>query len=527
MNLYDLLQYIPHAPVDSSHTADAHAISSLVYDSRQVQQGSLFIAIKGYHTDGHRYIAEAVRQGAVAAIVDARYCDTPALFAELDAARLPHPHIIEVPNSRVVLAPLAAAFYHFPAKRIGTVGITGTKGKTTTSSLIAHVLDGGGYSSGLISGVDFKIGNRTWHNTTRQSTPEAPEIQALLYAMVDAGCDYAVIEATSHALAPSWRRVDCCAFDVAVFTNIGHEHLDYHGSFEQYKRDKQRLFELLGEELPTNLPPHAVKARKWAIANADDPHHAEFLAAAPPHAERLTYAITAPAHIRAYDLVQTPTGTHMRVATPWGDSPLHLRLPGIFNVHNALAALSVALSQGVTLDQACAALATAGSVRGRMQAVEQGQPFSVIVDYAHNPESFTQVFGMLRPLTSGKLIAVFGSAGERDREKRPLQGSIAANYCDLLILTDEDPRREDPQQILAEIAAGATQAGKQIGTDCLLIADRTHAIRTAFEQAQAGDLVLLLGKGHEGSIEYADGKQPWDEVAAAAAALHEMGYTAA
>ncbi len=527
MNLHDLLQYIPDAHIASSHTAAGHAITSLVYDSRQVQPGSLFIAIKGHHTDGHRYIAQAVQRGAVAAIVDARYWDKQALLVELNAARLPTPNIIVVPDSRVVLAPLAAAFYHFPAKRIGTIGITGTKGKTTTSALIAHVLDGGGYSSGLINGVDFKIGTRTWPNTTRQSTPEAPEIQTLLYAMVDAGCDYAVIEATSHALSPHWRRVDCCAFDVAVFTNIGHEHLDYHGTFAQYKQDKQRLFRMLAEELPTSLPPHPVKGRKWAIANADDPHHQEFLDAAPPHAERLTYGITAPALIRAYDLTASPSGSSMRVATPWGDSVLHLRLPGTFNVQNALAALSVALSQGVTLAQACAALGTVSGVRGRMQPVDHGQPFSVIVDYAHNPESFTQVFAMLRPITSGKLIAVFGSAGERDREKRPMQGRIAASYCDLLILTDEDPRREDPAQILAEIAAGATAAGKQIGSDCLLIADRTSAIRTAFAQAQAGDLVLLLGKGHEGSIEYADGKHPWDEVAVATAALHELGYPAA
>jgi len=185
----------------------------------------------------------------------------------------------------------------------------------------------------------------------------------------------------------------------------------------------------------------------------------------------------------------------------------------------------VALSQGVTLDQACAALGAVRGVRGRMQPIDAGQPFSVIVDYAHNPESFTQVFTMLRPLTRGKLIAVFGSAGERDREKRPMQGAIAAEHCDLLIVTDEDPRREDPQQILAEIAAGAVQRGKRIGSDCLLIADRPTAIRTALAYAHPEDVVLLLGKGHETSIEYADGKHAWDEVAEARAGLAELGYT--
>jgi UDP-N-acetylmuramoyl-L-alanyl-D-glutamate--2,6-diaminopimelate ligase len=212
------------------------------------------------------------------------------------------------------------------------------------------------------------------------------------------------------------------------------------------------------------------------------------------------------------------------VATPWGEGRLDLQLPGGFNVLNALAALSVALTQGVTLEQAAAALSQVRGVRGRMQQIDQGQPFSVIVDYAHNPDSFEQVMGMLRPLTAGRIIAVFGSAGERDREKRPLQGAIAARYCDQLILTDEDPRREDRQAIIAEIAAGAERAGKQAGSGYLSIPDRAEAIRAAFAQAQPGDLVLLLGKGHEGSIEYADGKHPWDEAAEARAALREAGY---
>ncbi len=525
MNLYDLLQHVLYATVDSSHTVNAHAITSLVYDSRHVERGSMFIAIKGYHSDGHDYIVQAVQRGAVAVVVDSRYWDRQATFDALAAQQLPIPHIVVVPDSRTVLPDLAAAFYHYPAQRLGTVGITGTKGKTTTASLIARTLDGGGYSTGLINSVQFKIGAREWPNTTRQSTPEAPQVQALLYEMVAANCDYAVIEATSHALSPLWRRVDRCAFDVAVFTNLGHEHLDYHGSFEQYQRDKQRLFELLDEELPTSTTPHPTKARKWAIANAEDRHHAAFLAAAPHHAERLTYGIQAPAHIRAYDIESSAAGSRMRVATPWGDAELVLQLPGTFNVHNALAALSVALSQGVTLDQACTALGAVRGVRGRMQPVDAGQPFSVIVDYAHNPESFTQVFTMLRPLTRGKLIAVFGSAGERDREKRPMQGAIAAEHCDLLIVTDEDPRREDPQQILAEIAAGAVQHGKRIGSDCLLIADRPTAIRTALAYAHPEDVVLLLGKGHETSIEYADGKHAWDEVAEARAGLAELGYT--
>lgn len=516
MFLPELLMHLPDArtlgPPD-------HSITRLVYDSRQVVPGCLFVAIKGFHTDGHAYIAQALERGAAAVVVDARYYD------ERWTPEQPGATVIVVPDSRLALAPLAAAFYRFPAQQLGVVGVTGTKGKTTTTALVSQALEGGGYSTGMINSVDFKVGARQWPNTTRQSTPEAPEIQALLHDMVLAGCDYVVLEATSHALSDRWNRVGHCAFDVALFTNITHEHLDYHGTFEQYRQDKARLFAMLGAELPASFVP-AVKAQKYAIVNADDPHHAFFLAAAPAAAQRLTYALEAPADVRGNVLGATPDGTALQVETPWGSTMLNLQLPGTFNAMNALAALSVALTQGVGLDQAGTALERMVGIRGRMERVDQGQPFGVIVDYAHNPDSFTQVMGMLRPLVAGRMIAVFGSAGERDRAKRPLQGAIAAHYCDLLILTDEDPRGEEREQIIAEIAAGAEQAGMQAGAGYLAIPDRSTAIRTALEQARPGDLVLLLGKGHEASIEYADGKHPWDEMAEARAALRELGWDA-
>jgi UDP-N-acetylmuramoyl-L-alanyl-D-glutamate--2,6-diaminopimelate ligase len=518
MHLTDLLAYLPHV---QTHGPTDIPITNLAYDSRQIQPGSLFVAVKGFHVDGHAYIPQALERGAAALVVDARYWTQD----DQQATVTDQCTLLVVPDSRVALAPLAAAFYGYPAQQLGVVGITGTKGKSTTTALVSQVLEGGGQRTGMMSTVDFKVGARQWANTTRQSTPEAPEVQALLREMVTDGCTYAILEATSHALSERWNRLGHCAFDVAVFLNVTHEHLDYHGSVEQYRRDKTRLFAMLEDDprAPTAAR-HAAKAHKFAIVNADDPFHQMFLAAAPANAQRLTYAINAPADIRAYDIVASAGGTRLRVATPWGEGQLELQLPGGFNVLNALAALSVALTQGVTLEQATAALRRVRGIRGRMQQINQGQPFSVIVDYAHNPDSFEQVMGMLRPLTTGKLIAVFGSAGERDREKRPLQGGIAARYCDLLILTDEDPRREDRQAIIAEIAAGAERAGKTAGSGYLSIPDRAEAIRAAFAQAQPGDLVLLLGKGHEGSIEYADGKHPWDEAAEARAALHEAGY---
>lgn len=480
-------------------------IFGLAYDSRQVRPGWLFVAIRGFHTDGHQYVLQAVAAGAAAVVVDSRHWsgDPPGVS------------LVSVPDSRLALAPLAANFYGRPALSLRTVGVTGTKGKSTTTDLVSQVLEGGGFSTGMISTVDFKIGPRRWPNSTRQSTPEAPEIQGLLREMADAGCDYAVIESTSHALSSRWNRLGGCAFDAAVFLNITHEHLDYHGSFEQYRADKARLFEMLGEGGQGEL---------WAIANADDPNAAYFLDAAPARARRLSFGVRSQADVRAYALSAGPSGSTLQVATPWGEAQMRLHLPGSFNVSNALAALGVALSQGIPLERAVAALAAVPGIRGRMQPVSVGQPFDVIVDYAHNPDSFDQVLGMLRPLIAGRIIAVFGSAGERDRAKRGIQGEIAGRYADLLVLTDEDPRGEDPAAIIAEIVEGVERAGKRAGDGYLCIPDRGEAIRAALAAARPGDLVLLLGKGHEGTIIYAGGAIPWDEAAAARDALRALGY---
>lgn len=514
MLCHDLLFALPKAQVcGSTH----QIITSIAYDSRRVQPGSLFVAIKGSHTDGHNYLAQAIAAGASAIVVDARF------WPHLDQQPFAAENLtqIVVPDSRVALAPLAAAFYHYPAQALGMVGVTGTKGKTTTTTLISAALEGGGHSTGLISTVNLKIGDQFLPNQLRQSTPEALEIQSLLSKMVTANCTYAVLEASSHALAADWDRLAKCAFDVAVFTNVTHEHLDYHGTLEAYRQAKTRLFAMLGEESSSSL---AFKKKKFAIVNADDPFHQLFLAAAPANAQRLTYAIHAPADLRAFDLELAPNKTKLRVTTPWGTRALNLQVPGPFNALNALAALSVALTQNVPLDQAIAALEKVKGVQGRMEYIEQGQPFGVLVDYAHNPDSFTQVMQMLRPLTKGRMLAVFGSAGERDRAKRPIQGQIAAKFCDLLILTDEDPRGEDSLKILQELAAGAEQAGKKLGKGYVIIPDRSEAIRSALTQAQAGDLVLLLGKGHEGSIEYATTKIPWNEAEVARVILSELGF---
>src|SRR6266540_3898324 len=526
MQLGELLADLPDAQARGPTYIE---ISGIAYDSRAVRPGNLFVAIGGFHVDAHAYIPQALEHGA-AAVVGEKATGELQLPPELPYVR--------ISNARTALAPIAAAFYGHPGRQMRVVGITGTDGKTTTTFLTSAVLEAGGHTTGMIGTVDFKLAARQWANDTRQSTPEAPEVQAMLREMADAGCDYAVLESTSHALSARWNRLGGAQFDVAVLTNVTHEHLDFHGSVEQYRRDKVRLFEMLGER-PLSVvssqlqgatdnrqqtTDNDLKWRKVAIVNTDDPHHQLFLDAAPARAERLTYGVHHPADMRAHDVAASQHGLRFRVETPWGSAQLNLRLTGDFNVSNALAALTVGLAEGVPLDAAVLALEAIPGVRGRMERIEQGQPFTVLVDYAHTPGAFEKLMSIARPLTSGQLIAVFGSAGERDREKRAIQGAVAARFCDLLILTDEDPRLEDRDAIIAEIAQGAQQAGKREGSGYMRIPDRPAAIRAAFAHARPGDIVLLLGKGHESCIIYGDTKTPWDEAGAARAALREQGY---
>ncbi len=534
MRFAELLTVLPEARVAAPGDAE---IASIVYDSRAAAPGALFVAYRGFHHDGHAFIPQALARGAAAVVYEDAAWD----------GRIGAP-AARVPNARAALGPLAAALFGYPGQRMRVVGVTGTDGKTTTTFLTSIALEAGGHTTGLLGTVDFKVAGRQWANDTRQSTPEAPEVQALLRDMAEAGCDYAVLEATSHALSARWNRLAGCAFDIAVLTNVTQEHLDFHGTVEQYRRDKARLFAMLGEDaapetkdegspsLPRTFSaaprvpasfvgrPSPHKRRKRAIVNADDPHHRMFLDAAPAGAERLTYAVRAPADVRAHDVRASRDGLAFRVTSPWGEAAPRLQLTGEFNVHNALAALTVACAEGVPLAAAVAALERVPGVRGRMERIDAGQPFTVLVDYAHTPGSFEKLMAVIRPLAEGRLIAVFGSAGERDREKRPLQGEIAGRACDLLVLTDEDPRLEDREAIIAEIAAGAERAGLREGRGYLRIPDRAAAIRAAFAHARPGDIVLLLGKGHEGCIFYGEAKVPWDEAGEARRALAEMGY---
>ena len=493
---------------DAPANAPELEVTGIVYDSRDVKPGSLFVARheKGYRVDGHQYIPAAVANGAVAAVVQPEYLTTN-----------PHPDLplIVSPDTGAAMADFAAAFYDYPARKLRVVGVTGTDGKTTTTFLISKLLEQGGHKTGLFGTVYFKVGARLWDNPTRATTPEAVEVQELLAEMVADGCDYAVLESSSHGLAQ--HRLDHCEYDVAVFTNISHDHLDFHGTVEAYRLAKAKLFEFLGTSLDKGVP-------KVGVVNLDDPSAKMYIERVPASGRVLTYAVeNEHADVRALNVVSSANGLRYTAATPIGNLDLNLLLTGSFNVYNSLAAIAVAVSQGISLSDIKTALEQVPGVAGRMEQIQAGQNFTCIVDYAHTPGAMDKVLGILRPLTKGKLIAVVGSAGERDLAKRPMIGATTTKWSDLVVFTDEDPRFEEPMAIINEIAAGAEAQGKQEGRDFLKIVDRRTAIATAFDHAAAGDIVALLGKGHEQCIIVGKDKLPWDDRTVARELLEGMG----
>jgi len=504
MRLLTLLTSLEHPPVSLHHLDELSQhieITSLAYDSRLVKPGGLFIAIPGTHTDGRRYLTDAAQRGALA-----------ALGPRIDANDLPLPYL-EVDDVRIALANLACAFYGNPATQLTTIGVTGTDGKTTTCNLISALLETAEKSNGLMTTANFKLQGQEWENTTRQSTLEALEIQQMLHRMVETDVKYAVIEATSHGL--ELQRVRGCAFDIGVVTNITHEHLDFHGTIENYRRAKARLFEMLD---PTRDKGLGIKP--VAILNRDDISY-DILK---PYCSVpvLNYGLDKSSAIRAVDVQLDATNTRFRVILPNAEINIETQLLGQFNVSNCLAAIATAYSVGVNAAGIARGLARVTGITGRMERIDVGQPFTVIVDYAHTPDSLEKVLRILRPLTAGKLLVVFGSAGERDIQKRPIMGQIAAQLSDFFVITDEDPREENREQILREIATGAETAGKHEGRDFLCIADRTQAIAAAFHRAQARDTILLAGKGHEQSIIIGREKIPWDDRRIAREQLHAL-----
>jgi UDP-N-acetylmuramoyl-L-alanyl-D-glutamate--2,6-diaminopimelate ligase len=483
-------------------------VTGVTHDSRGIRPGTLFVAVPGLHVDGHDYVDAAAERGASVALVERPLPELPIAQLIVDA-------------TRPALAAAATWWYRDPSHELAVVGITGTDGKTTTSFLATAALEAAGLRTGMTGTAATRIGGVQTANEAHATTPEAPELQRALRAMAVAGDRAAVVETTSHGLA--LHRVDGIAYDVAILTNLTHEHLELHGTWEAYRDAKLSLFE--------RLAPHVPKPLAWpatAIVNADDPSAGAFVGVAQEAVARiLTYGTDPTADVRATRVEEDANRLRIAYDAPSGSATVDLQLIGRFNVHNALAV--IALGEGVGLDPAAVrdGLAALPLVPGRMERIEAGQPFGVIVDFAHSPASLQAVLDLLAPLAAsrgGGLIAVFGSAGERDTAKRPLMGRIAGERARIVIVTDEDPRGEDRQVILDAIATGAEAAGRRRDHDLLVIADRRTAIDAAVERARPGDIVLLAGKGHEQAIIGPDGPQPWDERNEAMEALRRAGY---
>ncbi len=485
-------------------------VAGITYSSAEVQPGWIFVAIPGRKMDGHLYIPDAVERGAVA-VVGARPAGNFALPTTVAYLRVPDP--------RRAMGFLACELAGQPSRRMAVVGVTGTDGKTTTTNLIATILDAAGHHSGLTSTVDFKVGDERIANETRFTNLEAPELQAWLARMVAGGVDYAVLESTSSGL--ELERLAGIEYDVAVVTNITSEHIEVHGSKEAYWRAKAMLFERIDPARQKDPGPGFTVPRA-CVLNADDASYA-FLSRF-CRAPIISYGIDNPgADVNAKNLDLRANGSDFDVKLPDG-TLFHITTPLVarFNVANCLAAAAAVWSQGVGPATIAAALAGFAGVPGRMERIDAGQDFAVIVDYAHTAESLRQVLTVLRPLTPGRLIAVFGSAGDRDPTKRPEMGAVAAEYADWFVITDEDPRTEDPARILREIAAGAEAAGATAGRDFISQVGRREGIARALDYARTGDTVVLCGKGHEQSIIVGTERIPWDDRQVARELLAEL-----
>lgn len=537
-------------------------ISSLVFDSRDVKSGSLFFALPGTHTTGNVFIPSAIRNGVRAIVFQGDFDEKirggilAAIDETVSKAGGGSPVFIRVDDARVVMAPISAAFYDNPSSKLIVVGVTGTEGKSSTVSFVWQLLRLCGHKAGFISTVQYSLGEEAVANPQHQTTPEATIIQRELYEMVENGCEYAVVETSSHGLSPRLNRTGNLLFDCGIFLNVTLEHLEFHGTFEQYRDDKANLFRKLDEhDHEKTILGKRVKVPSFGIVNLEDESAGFFIKATDKPVIGFTTegkagksageggdAVTLPKIpcgipvLLARNIVSARFGLAFDMTEPHvidenaGSVPpeaLHVKssLPGAFNTYNLMAAIeAVSRLTGSPAGEVAALVERLVPVKGRMTVISKGQPFELIVDYAHTPSSFATIFPPLRRRCEGKMIALFGSGGERDLKKRPLQGEIAARFCDIVILTDEDPRGEGSVSLLKMIAVGAQKAGKILDKDLFITPDRPQAIREALRMAGQGDIVLLLGKSHENSIIYKDRVMPYDEIAEAEKALAEMGF---
>ncbi|MBE9479536.1 MAG: UDP-N-acetylmuramoyl-L-alanyl-D-glutamate--2,6-diaminopimelate ligase [Chloroflexi bacterium] len=473
-------------------------IAALTADSRQVIPGALFVAVRGENFDGHDYIADAVKQGA------------GAVVCEIDPDQIDI-GFIRVADTRVALAELAAAWNGFPSRSLTLIGVTGTDGKSTTCNLLFEILCEAGIKTGMITTVNAVIGDRVLDTGLHVTTPDALEVQGYLKDMVEAGLTHCILEATSHGLAQ--HRISACEFDVAVVTNITHEHLDYHGSYEAYFDAKAALFHSLDcEEEKAGGP------AKTAVLNMDDRSYD--LLQREVNARQVTYGHNTRADFVAQEISSSRDGLTFKISSDRGEVLIHSPLIGEYNVMNCLAAFTAAVEGlGVGPQTAAIGLARLSAMPGRMEVIDLGQPFTAIVDFAHTPNALERALESARCLTEGEVIAVFGSAGLRDREKRHMMARVSARGADKTILTAEDPRTESLAVILDEMAQGALDEGGIEGETFWRVPDRGEALRFAVRMAKPEDLVISCGKGHEQSMCFGEIEYPWDDRVAMRAAL--------
>ena len=461
-----LLDALPERRVIGAPPA---TVRGLTADSRRVQAGDCFVAVPGFKQDARRFVPEAVTRGAALVVTEGE--PVPGLAV---------PQVL-VPSARRALARLADAYHGHPSAALTLVGITGTNGKTTTSYLVDALLRARGFRTGILGTIQYVLGDEA--RPAGQTTPEALEIQAMLAEMRARGIGAVAMEVSSHALALS--RVDGLDFDVAVFTNLTQDHLDFHGTLDEYRRAKRRLFEQLAA---------SPKPRRTAVVSADDPAGAEMVRGL--DVPVLTFGLAPGARVRATEHVSGLDGIRMTVDTPRGPLTLASSLIGEHNVMNLLGAIGTGLALGLEPHAIAAALAPVRTVPGRFEQVDAGQPFLVVVDYAHTPDALERVLATARKITPGRLGVVFGCGGDRDRTKRPIMGEIAARLADRAWVTSDNPRSERPEAILDEVIAGVKRV-RGAETRYVAEADRRAAIRGALAWAQAGDTIVIAGKGHE------------------------------
>jgi UDP-N-acetylmuramoyl-L-alanyl-D-glutamate--2,6-diaminopimelate ligase len=484
MRLGELVAGLPGARIIGD---DAVEVRALAYDSRKVEPGTLFFCVVGEKADGHEFGARAVEEGAAALVVERE-------LTELDVPQ------VAVGDSRAAMAPMAARFYGDPTAELRVVGVTGTNGKTTTAFLVREILRAADYSCGLLGTVKQIVGGV--EKEVERTTPEAIELQKTFRQMLEGGDEACAMEVSSHAM--TLHRADAIHFEVAIFTNLTQDHLDFHADMEDYFLAKRKLFEAEG----TNA----------RIVNVDDPYGRRLAS----EFECLTFSAEgAEADYSAREVTFDASGAGFAV----GELQLRTGLPGHFNVANALGAFAAAEAMGVGPEIAVAGLARAARVPGRFEPVDEGQGFSVLVDYAHTPDSLENVLRAARRLTAGKLISVFGAGGDRDRDKRPKMGRAGAELSDLAVITSDNPRSEDPGAIVAEVAGGAE--GVPGAGELEIVLDRREAIALALGRAEPGDTVVIAGKGHEQGQEFEEGRKvPFDDREVAREELWKLGSPA-